>query len=154
DPTIQWQADTQLLTKVTASSDSRTLYTLDLTATSKVKPFAWGTLTGDGLSAAERLYFTNKCVPLSTMTQCASLNAAQLVTANDGVSLVNFLRGQFGNEGAIFRDRTYIDLANNNAAVNTVLGDTISAKPLFLRNPTSNYADAVTPSYATFASTN
>jgi type IV pilus assembly protein PilY1 len=154
DPIIQWQADTQLLAKVGPTSDSRRLFMFDGSAGTKIKPFAWGTLTGDGLSAAERLYFTNKCVPASTMTQCTGLTTAQLVTANDGSSLVAFLRGQSSNEGTVFRDRTYIDLANNSAVVQTVLGDTISAKPAFLRNPTFNYADAVSPTYASFSASN
>jgi type IV pilus assembly protein PilY1 len=142
DPTIQWQADTQLLAKVSTTSDTRNLYTLDSGAASKLKSFTWAQLT-----AAEQAYFTNKCVPASTMTQCTGLNTAQLATANDGASLVGFLRGQTGNEATIFRDRTYIDLANNSAVVQTVLGDTITAKPAFLRNPTFNYADS---GYAAF----
>jgi type IV pilus assembly protein PilY1 len=147
--TIQWQADQQLLSKVAASTDTRVIWTFDGTAGSKLKSFAWASLT-----PTEQAFFLSKCVPASTMTQCAGLTAAQLVTANDGSSLVGFLRGQLGNEATVFRDRTYIDLANNNAVVQTVLGDTISAKPSYLRRPLFNYADAVTPAYSTFLSAN
>jgi type IV pilus assembly protein PilY1 len=146
---IQWQADGQLISKVSAASDTRVLYTFDGSAGSKLKPFTWATL-----STAEQAFFLNKCVPASTMTQCAGLGAGALTTANDGSSLVGFLRGWQGNEATVFRDRTYIDQANNNAVVQTVLGDTISAKPAYLRRPQFNYADAVTPAYSTFLAAN
>jgi len=146
---IQWQADQQLLGKVGASSDTRVIWTFDDSAGTKLKTFDWASLT-----AAEQAFFLNKCVPASTMTQCTALTPAQLPIANDGSSLVGYLRGQLGNEATIFRDRTYIDVANNNAVVQTVLGDTISAKPAYLRRPQFNYADAVTPAYSTFLSAN
>jgi type IV pilus assembly protein PilY1 len=146
---IQWQADQQLVGKVAAASDSRSIYTFDTAGGTKVKAFTWANLT-----AAEQAFFLNKCVPTSTMTQCTGLTAGQLTTANDGTSLVGFLRGWSGNEGTIFRDRTYIDVANNNTVVQTVLGDTISAKPAYLRRPQFNYADAVTPSYSSFLTAN
>jgi Tfp pilus tip-associated adhesin PilY1 len=149
NPTIQWHADGQLLSKVAASTDTRTIWTFDGAATDKLKPFLWASLSG-----TEQAFFLGKCVPASTMTQCTSLTIAQLVTANDGTSLVGYLRGQLGNEVTVFRDRTYIDIANNNAVVQTVLGDTISAKPAYLRKPQFNYADAVTPTYSSFLSTN
>jgi type IV pilus assembly protein PilY1 len=88
------------------------------------------------------------------MTQCTGLSAGQQATVNNGTSLLGFLRGWTGDEGTIFRTRQYIDTANNNAIIDTVLGDTISAKPAFVRNPTFSYADAVTPTYSTFASAN
>jgi len=148
-PTIQWQADQQLLGKVSTSTDSRVIWTFDGTSGTLLKDFTWARLT-----PTEQAFFLSKCVPASNMVQCTSLTAPQLVIANDGSSLVGFLRGHLGNEGTIFRDRTYIDLANNGAVVQTVLGDTISAKPAYLRKTLFNYADAVTPTYGSFASAN
>jgi type IV pilus assembly protein PilY1 len=152
---IQWQADGQLLSKVSAASDTRVLYTFDGTSGTLLKAFSWATL-----SAAEQAFFLDKCVPASTMTQCSSLGAGALTIANDGSSLVGYLRGWQGNEITVFRDRTYIDTANNNAVVQTVLGDTISAKPAYLRRPQFNYADACQPTipgaecYSTFLASN
>ncbi|MEA3192109.1 MAG: type pilus assembly protein PilY1 [Betaproteobacteria bacterium] len=147
--TIAWQADQQLITKVSAASDTRVIWTFDGTSGTKLKAFSWA-----GLTATEQAFFLNKCVPTTTMAQCTALTTAQLATANDGSSLVGFLRGWLGNEGTIFRDRTYIDISNNNAVVQTVLGDTISARPSYLRRPTFNYADAVTPPYSQFLTDN
>ena len=147
--TIQWQADQQLLGKVSASTDTRVIWTFDSTSGTLLKPFDWASL-----STTEQAFFVDRCVPASTMTQCTGLSPAQLTIANDGSSLVGFLRGHLGNEATIFRDRTFIDIANNNAVVQTVLGDTISAKPAYLRRPQFNYADAVTPPYSTFLSSN
>ncbi len=149
NPSHQWDGDQKLLSKVTASSDSRNLLTLDDTGVgSKVKPFAWASLT-----ATEQAFFDKKCTPLSTMTQCALLTPAQQVTANDGSQMVGYLRGWQANEGTVFRDRVVVDPITG-ATSNTVLGDTITAQPVFVRNPTFSYVDAVTPSYATFASAN
>jgi len=149
NPAITWQADQNLLSKVAASSDSRNILTLDDTgAGSKVKPFAWASLT-----ATEQAFFANKCTPLSTMTQCALLTPAQQITANDGSQMVGYLRGWQANEGTIFRDRMIVDTITGVTA-NTVLGDTITARPVFVRNPNFSYVDAVTPSYATFAAAN
>jgi type IV pilus assembly protein PilY1 len=147
-PTVQWQADQGLLSKVAASSDTRNIFTFSGTAASKVRPFTWASL-----SATEQGYFSSKCTPLSTMTQCALLSPAELVTANDGSTLLGFLRGWQAQEGTVFRDRVVIDPITGTTA-NTVLGDTISAKPVYVRNPTFSYVDAVTPTYATFASAN
>src|SRR5262249_40878491 len=104
-------------------------------------------------------FFQNKCNPLTTMTQCATLSGTlspltgQLATASDGSNMVNFLRGQSANEAVVYRDRIFTDPVTN-ATLQTVLGDTISAKPAFVRNPTANYADAVTPAYSTFLTAN
>src|SRR5438309_3625323 len=141
NPTITWQADLNLLSKVAASSDSRNILTLDDTGVgSKVKPLAWASPT-----ATEQAFFANKCTPLSTMTQCALLTPAQQITANDGNQMVGYLRGWQANEGSIFRDRLFVDPITG-ATTNTVLGDTITARPVFVRSPTSSYVDAVTPS--------
>jgi type IV pilus assembly protein PilY1 len=150
NPTIQWQADQNLLSKVGSTSDSRTIYTFDssVTSTTHIKPFTWTSLTG-----TEQGYFSNKCTPLSTMSQCGGLTATQLTTANDGSQLLGYLRGWQAEEGGAFRDRTFIDPITG-ATASTVLGDTISAKPVFVRNPTLSYNDAVTPTYGNYATTN
>jgi type IV pilus assembly protein PilY1 len=140
-----WDADTLLLNQVTASTDTRNLYTFDSSSTSKLKPFLWA-----NLDATEQTYFADKCVPLTTMGQCAGLSAAQLIDANIGENLVNFLRGQTGFEATVYRDRNFIDPATNNV-YQTVLGDTMDAKPIFVGAPTFSYSDA---GYSAFASSN
>jgi type IV pilus assembly protein PilY1 len=126
---ILWEAHSLLLSKVAASGDTRTLWTRDPTTLNKLKSFTWV-----NLSAAEQAYFKNKCVPLSNMAQCTTLTPAQLLIANDGSSLVGFLRGQTGNEGTAFRDRTEQDPVTL-APVQTILGDIVNSQPVAVRPP-------------------
>ena len=150
-PTIQWQADQLLLSKVAASSDTRNILTFDGTSATKVKPFTWASL-----NSTQQAFFSNRCsppAPATQMSQCSLLTPTDLTSANDGSQMVGFLRGQQALEGTVYRDRLVIDTITG-AAQNTVMGDTITAKPVFVRNPTFSYVDAVTPTYATFAAAN
>jgi type IV pilus assembly protein PilY1 len=124
-----WDAATTLDTMVGASSDSRTIYSLDL-GTKVLKPFAWTSMT-----AGEQALFANICTPPTNLTQCVTLSSSQLNQINDGYDLVNFLRGQRGNEGTLFFIRTH------------VLGDTVDAQPAYVAGPTYAFADAVAPPY-------
>ena len=156
--THQWDADTLLLAKVFPTSDTRVIWTYSASAGNKLKSFTWANMT----TAQEQGFFQNKCDPVGTMTQCSSLSGSaavpytgQYLIANDGNNMVNFLRGQTSNEnaGGVYRDRIFTDPLTN-ATLQTVLGDTISAKPAFIRNPTFAYTDAVSPTYASFISAN
>jgi type IV pilus assembly protein PilY1 len=152
-----WEAQKLLLTKVAGSSDTRTLKTLDVGATpgpTKLKDFVWLSL-----SAAEQGYFLNRCVAPNNMSQCSTLTPTQLLTANNGSSLVAFLRGQTGNEGGAFRDRTEQD-PNTLLTVQTILGDIINAQPVAVRPPFFQYEnesahpEAAGETYPTFRSNN
>lgn len=138
-PTILWTADTLLLSKVTAVGDTRSIYTFDSGAANKIEAFTWG-----NLAPAQQTYLTNKCSPITSMTQCSTLTPTQLTDANTGTNLLAFLRGATGMEGAGFRDRRQIDPATG-AAVQTILGDTINARPQFVRSSTVNYGLEGTP---------
>src|SRR4029077_17634515 len=114
---------------------------------------------GNGaLSAAEKAFFTNKCVPLSTMAQCGTLSFTNQTTVNLGPALVGFLRGQQSGEGTLFRDRTELDPVTNNP-INTVLGDTINAQPVAVGLPFLQYEKETLPevsgaeTYPTFRDT-
>lgn len=129
-PTIVWSAQSNLDAMVSATSDSRNIYYAD----------ASGALTGfsfASMSAAEKAFFSNKCAP-AALTQCSTLSAANLAIANDGANMVNFLRGRTQYEGTVFRNREH------------VLGDTVNAKPVFVRQPMWSFADEVSPTYAEF----
>jgi type IV pilus assembly protein PilY1 len=130
-PTIQWSAASSLNSLVSASSDSRTIYTA---VSGTLAPFKYA-----DLDAAAKTYFDNQCVKLS---HCASLGASEVTTANTGSALVNYLRGQRGNEDTVFRAREY------------VLGDLVGSRPAFVRDPRRNYGDGVTPSYFDFKNAN
>ncbi|MEW5879187.1 MAG: PilC/PilY family type IV pilus protein [Pseudomonadota bacterium] len=130
-PTVVWSAATQLNAAVGPASDSRTIYT---NVGGALKPFAYA-----DLDAGARAYFDNQCAKLS---HCASLAASDAAIANSGTALVNYLRGQRGNENGAFRLREF------------VLGDLVGSRPAFVREPRRNYGDGVTPSYFDFKNAN
>jgi len=139
--TVDWAAQAKLDTKVGASSDTRTIYTFDAAdATApgtKLKPFLWANLT-----AAEQADFgaTN----VATLSQYPSLTATQKTDAA-GQNLVNFLRGQTGNQDTatvttnLYRYRQH------------TLGDIVSAEAVYVKAPIYNYSDAY---YSTFKTNN
>jgi type IV pilus assembly protein PilY1 len=137
----EWRAHALLLAKVLPNADTRNLFMFDSAAPTKLKPFSFPSMT-----PAEQAFFSNKCFPLSTMTQCTTLTPFQLMDANDGDKLVRFLRGQTELETTVFRDRAEVDDDNN--VIQTVLGDIINAQPLFVPGrPFFEYTDA---GYANF----
>ncbi len=137
-PGAIWSARAQLNAQVAANSDTRTIRTFSTIApvtSTKLKPFTWANLD----PATEQIYFANKCAALS---QCGSLAPAQQTRANDGQNMVQYLRGWGQNEGTLYRSREF------------VLGDTVNAKPVYVKKPTFLFGDAVTPSYSDFAAAN
>ena len=155
---ILWEAHTLLLSKVAPTSDTRTLLMRDPASATKLKDFRWVDVGNGALSAAEKAYFLNKCLPLSNMAQCNTLSATQLITANDGSSLLGFLRGQSSNEATVFRDRTELDPVTN-APIQTVLGDIVNAQPTAVRAPFLQYdsesiPEAAGQTYAAFRTAN
>lgn len=129
-----WTTQSQLDSRVAATTDTRTIYTYDASTANKLKAFTWANLT-----AAEQAYFNSIC-PTSKLSQCSSLTAAQQ-TAVSGQNLVNFIRGQDGfeeqgsNTDKLYRDRQH------------VLGDMISSQPVYVKTPPFDYVDA---NYDTF----
>jgi type IV pilus assembly protein PilY1 len=132
-----WSAQSLLDNKVSAASDTRTIYTFDGNAANKLKSFTWSALT-----ASEQGYFTNMCGS-GKLSQCAMLSATRQAEAS-GSNLVNFIRGQNGYEDTaanttpVFRSREH------------VLGDMIGSQPVYVKRPPFVYADI---NYATFRDT-
>ncbi len=141
-PIILWQADKQLLTQVSASSDSRNIWMLDTTAPTKLKTFQFTSMT-----LAEQAFFMNKC---ASMAQCSLLTLPQKALVNAGTSLIGILRGQTGNEAVLFRDRIETDPVTNTTQ-QTVLGDIVDATPAYVRVPLFSYTDT---GYNSFQSAN
>lgn len=128
--TIEWAAQSLLDGKGGATADSRTIYTFKSDASNKLKSFTWASLT-----AGEKAYFENKCTGAGALSQCSSLEAADLALVT-GENIVNFLRGQNGYEDQAdntykpFRDRQHI------------LGDMINSTPVYAKALPSTYADS------------
>lgn len=129
-----WSAQSQL----DAKGDARTIYKMD-SGGSLTEQFVWASL-----DSTEQGYFNNKC---SLLSQCSNLDDATKIIANDGQSLLAFLRGnrQHENAGDIptvdkaFRFREHI------------LGDTVNAVPAFVKAPRFNFTD---DGYSTFKTNN
>jgi len=86
------EADKQLLTQVSPSSDTRNIWMLDTTAPTKLKRSvreAW--------TLAEQAFFTNKC---AAMTSAAVGRVAE-ARSQRRPALVGFLRGQTGQRGGL-----------------------------------------------------
>ena len=128
-PDSTWAAQSQLDDKVSDSSDSRVIYTADLSnPTPTRKTFEWGNLT-----SSEQAYFQDKCLGGAPLTQCASFDATQKTQANLGTKMLGYIRGQQEMEitdPPLYRQRDHI------------LGDIASAKPTYVRNPRRKYGDA------------
>ena len=157
-PAAVWEAHTLLLSKVAPSSDTRRLLMRDPASATKLKDFSWTDVGNGALTAAEKAYFLNKCVPASTMAQCGTLTPVQTAIANNGSALVGFLRGQTGNEATIFRDRTELDPVTN-APIQTILGDIVNAQPTAVRAPflqfeSESIPEAAGQTYPTFRTNN
>jgi len=141
--TVNWSAKTQLLAKVTATADTRTIYTLSGGA---LTPFQYASL-----DATAQGYFDNKC---SVLSQCSSLVLTDQVIVNTGANLIGWLRGQSAYaDGTHFRSR-----ADTQSNLNNVLGDLVDSRPAVVNTPMRHYADApIGPgnqTYAAFASAN
>ncbi len=132
--TLEWSTTggpSPLNSKVSSTSDTRTIYTFDSGAATKLKAFSWA-----GLTSGEQGYFNNKVC--GTFSQCSSLTDAQKSEANKGQNLVNYLRGQTQHEGTLYRDREL------------TLGDPVSAKPVYVKAPRFGFTSPATPDYAAF----
>jgi type IV pilus assembly protein PilY1 len=141
-PTVLWRADTQLLSQVAATSDARNIFMTDPTATSKLKPFLFGSMT-----STEQAFFTKHCTTTGAiLSQCATALGGDISLIENGSALVNFLRGQTGNEVnattgvGVFRDRTEVNTANQQT-LQTILGDIVDATPAYIRVPEFSYTD-------------
>lgn len=136
--TAIWSAQAQLDTKVSASSDTRTIY---FNGSGTLKAFTAGNLT----SQITANYFqpgpTN---PNGQLSQYPSLTSDEQTQATQ-TSLINFIRGQTQHEDEstntwkLYRDRKH------------ALGDIVNGAPVYVRKPPFAYSD---DNYSTFAENN
>lgn len=130
-----WSAQQKLDLKVDITTDTRTIYTFNGSASNKLKTFAWANLTAD-----EKAYFNDICSPAVKLSQCSdSINGPNLSEGQKnlipGENLLKFIRGQTGyedqagNANPIYRDREH------------VLGDMIGSQPVYVKAPPFAYVD-------------
>ncbi len=146
-----WSAQTRLDALTGLQCDNRQIFLLRPGAPDNKVNFSWNTQACDasmapagsattGLNATEQGYFTGTNITVlsqyPSMTDGSSSTVNQR-TAASGANLVNFLRGQRGNEGfesgtanKLYRDREH------------VLGDMVNAQPVYVKGPFADYGDA------------
>ena len=141
-----WSARTLLDGRTFATCDNRKIY---LMRGASLVDFAWntdkcdaggsvvGTVPGTPLNAAEQASFAPANVAsLSQYTSYLSTDP-QLVAAQAPGKIVNFLRGQRGNEDFDEGDSTKLFRKRQN-----VLGDLVDSQPVYVKEPFADYADA------------
>lgn len=148
--TAFWSAQTKLNARTRNFCDNRTIKLFRSGATNNLTDFSWNTSACDsagnptgtastGLNTTEQAHFNS--------TQLARLNQYTAMTdgssgsvdqrsAAAGAALVNFLRGQRGNE--TFRAN---DASGFYRTREAVLGDIVSAQPVYVKAPFADYAD-------------
>jgi len=147
-----WSAQTQLDNKITtdgtATIASRNILTFDPAnaynggGSNRLRQFLYS-----NLDTTEQAYFDNKC-SYTILSQCtaANLTAAQITDGNGGDNLIDYLRGskafQTTTPAAVYRPRDH------------ALGDTVNAKPAYVKAPQFSFTDAVSPTYASFKASN
>lgn len=155
-----WSAATKMLTQVGNACDNRVIHLFRAGATNNLVPFKWNTFACDSdgvatgtavttLDDTEKTYFGS--AQLSTLGQYASMTDGGGGSADQrgsavGAPLVNFLRGERGAEGFEVGSATKFYRAREG-----ILGDIVSAQPLYVREPKRNYLDA---GYAQFKTDN
>jgi Tfp pilus tip-associated adhesin PilY1 len=155
-PTQIWSAKAKLEAKVGNECDNRKIWLFRNGAPNNMTPFTWNTRacndggapagpSSTGLNAAERAFFDASRASL--LSQYGDMTNGALATVDQrsdaaGANLLNFVRGQRGNEGfeANKANRLY-------RKRESVLGDIVNSQPAYVRRATSKYVD---PGYADF----
>jgi hypothetical protein len=150
--TPTWAAQAKLDAKVsTGTHAARKILTFnpDPDSTTKLKSFLWddeGLSDAEravfvGLSDADKAYFAKTAIapPSGTLTQFCSVGTICLPdatqTAASGKNLVNFLRGDKSNEGALVSTTTYYRQRTH------LLGDIAGSEAVYVKGSPWNYAD-------------
>jgi Tfp pilus tip-associated adhesin PilY1 len=155
-----WSAQAKLDAVTGAQCDNRKIYLFRTGATDNKVNFSWNTQACDagmaptggadtGLNSTERAYFQGTNITVLSQYPSMTDGSASTVdqrSAASGPNLVNFLRGQRGNEGfeagvagKLYREREH------------VLGDIVNAQPIYVKAPFANYGD---PGYQAFKAAN
>ena len=141
-----WSAKSLLDARTFPACDNRKIY---LMRGSSLIDFAWGTdkcdaggtvtstVVGTPMNASEQANFS--AANILTLSQFTSYLSGdpQLVAAEAPGVIVNFLRGQRGNEGFVTGSTTKLYRKRAN-----VLGDLVDSQPVYVKQPFADYGDA------------
>ncbi|MES1981476.1 MAG: PilC/PilY family type IV pilus protein [Pseudomonadota bacterium] len=148
-PITDWSAASLLNQRTASSTDSRNIYIYKSSTSNKLTPFTYANLT-----PAQQAFFNTTAI--STTPPSGSTGLSQLLctvaavcltdkSAAAGSALVDFLRGQRGNEGALY------DNTKSYRQRSGVLGDIVNATVLYVQGSPYNYSDT---GYGAFKTTN
>lgn len=134
-PTIDWSAQTKL-----DAQTSRNIYFFNSSASTKLTSFLWA-----NLNTTQQSYFNLTKVQLLTQS-CASgatcLSSASQ-TAAAGANLVNFIRGDRTNEGALADNTKYFRQRQH------ILGDIVDSESVYVKGGLASFSD---PGYSAYTS--
>jgi type IV pilus assembly protein PilY1 len=135
DPVPVWTTTDSLGLRVGANSDERTIYMAGAGGLGTLRPFRYS----DGWESLLKGWFNNVCD--SQLSQCISLRDDEKLVVNSGANIVDWLRGQQGNaDGHLLRAYTKTQAPPyRTAGVPIVLGDIVSSKPAYVRDPRKAY---------------
>lgn len=158
--TAVWSAQSKLTAKTKNFCDNRTIKLFRSGATNNLTNFSWNTFACDsagnptgtavtGLNSTEQAYFGS--TQLSQLSQYASMTDGSSGTVNQrslaaGAPLVNFVRGQRGNENFLRNDANEFYRTREG-----ILGDIVNAQPVYVKAPFASYSDS---GYAAFKTAN
>jgi type IV pilus assembly protein PilY1 len=133
--TAIWSAQDQLDTLVTATTDTRNIYTWNTAGNARV-PFTLANVNAANFSS-------------TSLSQWSTWNATQKTNASAD-ALIKFLRGQHDFE--MRNDDTHTDLNKRLYRKRThVMGDIVNSSPVYVKKPPFRYSDA---GYAAFVGAN
>lgn len=165
-----WQAGTKLAALTANACDNRNIKLFRSGATNNLVDFKWNTyncVSGlpagvaiTTLNSVEQAHFASTGTDTLSLTtdeigllsQFPNMSATQKSDAS-GAHLVNYLRGQRGKEGFSSgppATNTAGDADKLYRSRDAVLGDIISAQPVFVRSPFAEYTGATDPGYSIF----
>lgn len=126
--TVDWSAQTKL-----DAQTSRTIYYFNSAATNKLSSFLWG-----NLNATQQSYFNLSKIQLLSQS-CAS-GATCLSAANQalaaGSNLLNFIRGDRTNEGALADNTKYYRQRLH------LLGDIVDSESVYVKGALAAFTDS------------
>ena len=132
--TVDWSAQTKL-----DAQSSRTIYFFNSAATNKLSSFLWA-----NLNTTQQSYFNLAKIQLLTQS-CAS-GATCLSSANQtaaaGANLLNFIRGDRSNEGALADNTKYYRQRLH------LLGDIVDSESVYVKSALTTFTDL---GYSAFA---
>ncbi len=136
----QWSAKQKLDTMVSASSDTRNIYTFSSVNANKLRSFTSANLATEKAAGYFRSGAGGSGNPGGKLSQYDGWLLTQQLAATDD-AMIGYIRGQTGKEGSgvgintLFRDRE------------NALGDIVNAAPVFVRRAPFRYTDT---GYAAF----